>query len=116
MKNLAVKEFIKEMSDEQIITLWNEYAVDKGDAYIYENIEEVADLYDSPLEFGKAIFFGSVESWNAPVFFNGYENIETLLSPYAENSPIDFGLLAEWVIETEHSILEELDLEEDEEE
>lgn len=82
--------------------LWNDFCQEEGDMgnFIYSSIEDLADLYFSPLEMARAIFFGSVDDWRDKVYLNAYANICSAWS--VEHSPIDISSLAEWLEETDH--------------
>ena len=94
-----MKKFTSYLDD--LIALWNEYASENSmDDYIYDSVEDVADITGMEgVELARAVFYGDVKSWNYPVFFNGYANLVTLDN---DNSPIDIGVLAQWMRDTNH--------------
>ena len=93
--------YLSDFSFDDLIALWNEYASENSmDDYIYDSVEDVAEATGMEgVELARAVFFGDVKSWNYPVFFNGYANLETLDN---DNSPIDIGVLAQWMRDTNH--------------
>lgn len=93
--------YLDDFSLGDLIVLWNEYASENSmDDYIYDSVEDVADITGMEgVELARAVFYGDVKSWNYPVFFNGYANLVTLDN---DNSPIDIGVLAQWMRNTNH--------------
>lgn len=99
-----MKKFTAYLADfnmHDLIALWNEYAsAQVMDSYKYDSVEDVAETTGMEgVELARAVFYGDVKSWNYPVFFNGYANLETLDN---DNSPIDLDELAKWMKETNH--------------
>lgn len=93
--------YLDDFSLDDLIALWNEYASENSmDDYIYDGVEDVADITGMEgVELTRAVFYGDVKRWNYPVFFNGYANLVTLDN---DNSPIDIGVLAQWMRDTNH--------------
>lgn len=93
--------YLDDFSLDDLIALWNEYASENSmDDYVYDSVEDVADITGiEGVELACAVFYGEVKSWNYPVFFNGYANLVTLDN---DNSPIDIGVLAQWMRDTNH--------------
>lgn len=93
--------YLDDFSLDDLIALWNEYASENSmDDYIFDSVEDVADITGMEgVELARAVFYGDVKSWNYPVFFNGYANLVTLDN---DNSPIDIGVLAQWMRDTNH--------------
>nr|DAU77392.1 MAG TPA: hypothetical protein [Caudoviricetes sp.] len=51
MANKSFKSYLNEKSYEDLKQLWNEYASDKdGDSYIYDSVEEFAELTGEDIE------------------------------------------------------------------
>lgn len=94
-------EYLEDFSFDDLVALWNEYASENSmDDYIYDSVEDVAEATGMEgVELARAVFYGNVKSWNYPVFLNGYANLETLDN---DNSPIDIGVLAQWMRDTNH--------------
>lgn len=93
--------YVEDFSFDDLVALWNEYASENSmDDYIYDSVEDVAEATGMEgVELARAVFYGDVKSWNYPVFFNGYANLVTLDN---DNSPIDIGVLAQWMRDTNH--------------
>lgn len=93
--------YLADFSFDDLVALWNEYASENNmDDYIYDSVEDVAEVTGMEgVELARAVFFRNVKSWNYPVIFNGYANLETLDN---DNSPIDIGVLARWMRDTNH--------------
>ena len=94
-------EYLADINMHDLIALWNEYASENNmNDYIYDSVEDCAEITEmGGVELARAVFFGDVKSWNYPVFFNGYANLETLDN---DNSPIDIDALAQWMRDTNH--------------
>lgn len=111
------EDYLCTLRFDTLVRAWNEFCWGEngsaGDA-IYDSIEALHDegLVDG-LELARAVFFGSVESWNDRVYFNGYGNLESTWD--LENSPIDIHYLAEWLRDENHSLYEEWEDEQREE-
>ena len=113
MKSL-IEHLENNVSDDVIFTLWNEYAIENyPDDYLFNSIEEIVEIMQfSPYELACKVYFGNIQSWNDDYFFfNGYANIESLCSLTADNSPVDFSLLAEWL--QENNRLDDVDYDEE---
>lgn len=110
MKNFIIEKLKEEATDNDIINWWNEFC--SWNCYedqIYTDLEELADLLnDTPIEFARKIFFGNVQSWGDNYFIlNGYANIESFNHFDDENSPIDFRMLAQWLIDDQPNYIED---------
>ena len=100
----ALVSFLINKADEtDVLTLHNEHT--DSDDYIYGSIEEIAELVDTtddPTKLARMVFFGNVEMWNDGYFYlDGYGNICSFYSLTATQSPVDFAVLAERIIENE---------------
>ena len=113
MKKLI--NFLKnQVADSEVFTLWNEYASENNaDDVVYESIEEIADLLDeNAADFARRVFYGDVKSWNANYFcLNGAGNIDGFWFLTDDNSPIDYDILADWLIDNDR--LEDIDYPDD---
>lgn len=94
---------IKGASFNDLVALWNEYAVkQKPDSYIWDSIEDYAtETGVSGVELAQKVYFGNIEIWGGRVTLNESKNLETVWT--LEDSPIDLGELADWLEETSHS-------------
>lgn len=104
------EEYLRTLDFNTLVPLWNEfcYNSDNGsaDSVIYESVEDIhAQMIKDGFEIARALFFGSVESWNDRVYFDGYGNLQSTWD--LENSPIDIHYLAEWLRDENHSLYEE---------
>ncbi len=79
-----IKELLKDLSTDTLITLHNQYCQDMGsEDEIHENEEEFFSTYFSDvLEAVRAVCFGEYTYSDHYVMFNGYGNLET--TNYAE--------------------------------
>lgn len=106
---MTFEDYLKDIDFDKLIGLWNEFCWGgngSADDAIYDSIEELHDEgLLTGLELTRAVFFGSVESWNDPVSFNGYGNLYSVYD--LESSPIDTSTLAEWLKEEEHEVYQE---------
>ena len=97
--------FLKnEVADSDVLALWNEYASENyADDTVYESIEEIAYLLDeNAADFAKRVFYGNVKSWNANYFcINDDGNIVDFWRFTDDNSPIDYSILATWLIDND---------------
>lgn len=107
--------FLKtEVADYDVLSLWNEFTSENyADDVVYDSIEEIADLLDdSPIDFAKRVFYGDVKSWNASYFcLNGAGNIVGFYSLTDDDSPIDYSILSDWLIDNDR--LEDIDYPDD---
>ena len=100
----ALATFLREeVDDTTIIALHNEHA--PGDDYVYTCIEDIAELVatdSDPTRLARMVYFGNVQSWDDNYFcLNGYANIDSFDSLTDDLSPVDFGMLADVIIENE---------------
>lgn len=112
------KDYLRTLDFDTLVPLWNEfcYNSDNGsaDSIIYEGVEDIhAQMIMDGFDIARALFFGSVESWNDRVYFDGYGNLQSTWD--LENSPIDIHYLAEWLRDENHSLYEEWEDEQREE-
>ena len=109
--------FLKnEVSDCDVLSLWNECASENyADDVIYESIEQIADLIgDNSADFARRVFYGNVKSWNANYFcLNGEGNIDGFWSLTDDDSPLDYSILAHWLIDNDR--LNDIDYPDDDE-
>ena len=102
------EDYLRTLEFDTLVRAWNEYCWGESgsaDSAIYECIEALHDEgLCTGIELTRAVFFGSVESWNDRVYFNGYGNLESTWD--LENSPIDIHYLAEWLRDENHRLYE----------
>ena len=104
---MSFKQHLASMSFDDLVPLWNEYAsCQSTDEYIYESIEEFAELSgEDGVELARKVFFGSVDNWYDKVYLDGYANFQSCWS--VESSPIDLDILAEWLEVEDHEVFTE---------
>lgn len=115
----TIHEAIDNLSVEDTLRLWNDYAANNApDDYIYGSLEELSEVFDNDTlaEFARRIIFGDVQNYNAAYWFvDGYANI-VACNTLAE-TPLDIGALTEYVIDNPSLIAEyNLGVDEDEDE
>ena len=108
MTNENLKEMLinqmYEMDEDEILYMWNDYAYDcRPDDVIYENTEDVLDeIFRTPSEAIRAIYFGNYTFNDPYMYFNGYGNLESIYSVLNdENSILCMDELVDWFIEDE---------------
>ena len=103
LKEMLINQ-MHEMSEDEIMYLWNDYAYDcDSDEAIYENnADELNELFKSPSEAIRAIYFGDY-TFNDPYFyFNDYGNIQSVYNLIRDtNSIVSLSELADWLLEDE---------------
>lgn len=103
------EDYLSTLSFDTLVRAWNEYCFGESgsaDSAIYECIESLHNEgLCTGIELTRAVFFGSVKSWNDRVYFNGYGNLQSTWD--LENSPIDIHYLAEWLRDENHRLYEE---------
>lgn len=99
---MSFKQHLESMRFEGLIQLWNIYAsCQSSDEYIYDSIEEFAELYgEDGVELARKVFFGSVDNWYDKVYLDGYGNLRSCYS--VESSPIDIYALVDFMKEVDH--------------
>lgn len=97
--------FLKtEVADGAVLSLWNECASENyADDVVYKGIDEIADLLnENSADFARRVFYGDVKSWTANYFFiNGAGNIVGFWFLTDDDSPIDYSILAAWLIDND---------------
>lgn len=99
---MSFKQHLESMRFEGLIQLWNIYAsCQSSDEYIYDSIEEFAELSgEDGVELARKVFFGSVDNWYDKVYLDGYGNLRSCYS--VESSPIDIYALVDFMKEVDH--------------
>nr|DAI43030.1 MAG TPA: hypothetical protein [Caudoviricetes sp.] len=113
----TIYEAVENLNDDDLLKMWNEYASDTCmDDYIFGSLAEIAEATgDNAVDFARRIIYGNVTNANAPYWYiNGYANIVSADS--LGGTPLDIGILTEWVIDNPDKIADyDLDVEEEEE-
>jgi hypothetical protein len=113
----AAIDALKNMSDEQLIDLWNEYcSEDSSDDHIsILNEDFIDEHFARPSEAVRAATAGKFNWADAYVYLDGYANLQTFDYTDSDESPIDFDALFDWIERTKDSdeIIELLGLEDE---
>ena len=119
-----VMEAIENLSNDEAVSLWNEYCSEDGrmDDYIYsmnEFDEIMGDM--TPLDVARTCFYGDFCPADDYFWFNGYANLESSDFPSMDDkSPFYAKELATWIIKNENALycdeIQEILDEDDEEE
>lgn len=119
-----VREAIENLSNDEAVSLWNEYCSEDGrmDDYIYsmnEFDEIMGDM--TPLDVARTCFYGDFCPADDYFWFNGYANLESSDFPSMDDkSPFYAKELATWIIKNENALycdeIQEILDEDDEEE
>jgi len=110
----VVKDWLESKDNEELRTLWNEYAVENSpDDEIFENDEYFFnDFYGQDVMGAiRAISYGNYNFRNEYLQFNGYGNIESF-DCYEIKDKIDMDVLAEDILENPKNYYDLDDLEE----
>lgn len=107
---MASKNFVNFLSEkdyDELKSIWNEYASNKdGDAYIYDSVEEFAELTgEDGVELARKVFFGDIKNWGNDIYLDGYANFASCWS--VNSSPIDLDVLADWLEDEDHEVFNE---------
>lgn len=106
-----VIEQLNNLADYEIIAIHNDYCEANNDSYshIIDNDDEAIDsMFDSPSEAMRAASFGDYNHSHNYFILNGYANLVSFNYASDDNSPIDIGELAQWIIDEDK--LSECDL------
>lgn len=99
---------LETVTTENLITLWHEYCeANHYEDQIYNDLEELANLLnDSPLNFAQRCIYGGLDRTNYNYYWlNRAANIEG--ADFIDGTPIDYRSLADWLIDNEHSELDQ---------
>ena len=110
----VVKDWLESKDNEELRTIWNEYAVENSpDDEIFENDEYFFnDFYGQDVMGAiRAISYGDYNFRNEYLQFNGYGNIESF-DDYEIKDKIDMDVLAEDILENPKNYYDLDDLEE----
>ena len=123
MKEKRIKEIIENMSEEDKISLWNNYCsnASTSEYWIYQ-MEEFDEIMSGrePLDIARTCYFGGFNPTHEYFWFNGYGNLESDNWIDGEKSPFYIDELVEYIVENEENfgndeIAEVLEGEEEEE-
>lgn len=119
-----VREAIENLSNDEAVSLWNEYCSEDGrmDDYIY-SMNEFDEIMGNmtPLDVARTCFYGDFCPADDYFWFNGYANLESSDFPSMDDkSPFYAKELATWIIKNENALycdeIQEILDEDDEEE
>lgn len=120
MKTLnEIKEYLENLSDEELMLLWNEYSSKNccdGEVYYMEELDEICESMN-PTDLANKIFYGDFNPCDDYFVFNGYANLES--SDYIKDL-ISVDDLAQFIYDNDDDLNDDdlrdfLDEEEDEE-
>ena len=102
----VVESKLRDMYDDDILPIWNEYCVEVyNNDYIYENDEDFfRENFSNSYEVARTICFGDSRFSDSYVMFDGYGNLKSL---DWVTDIIDYGNLAEWYLEHHEEDCEE---------
>lgn len=119
-----VREAIENLSNDEAVSLWNEYCSEDGrmDDYIY-SMNEFDEIMGNmtPLDVARTCYYGEFCPADDYFWFNGYANLESSDFPSMDDkSPFYAKELATWIIKNENALycdeIQEILDEDDEEE
>ncbi len=111
----SVKEYLNDLTNDDLVNIWNEYAREHdSDNEIYNNEEEFFQtFFDGRLmEAIRAIAFGEYRYQDEYIKFDGYANLETFNDPLPY---IDIEELANAILENPQDFYD-IEIEDEEEE
>ena len=91
-----IKEYLENLSDSELLSLWNEYRrvhCYDGDVYCIEEFDEICGNME-PSDLANRIFYGRFNPNDTYFIFNGYENLES--SDYLDDF-VDIDELAQHI-------------------
>ena len=103
-----IKEYLENLSDGELLSLWNEYRRGQycdGDIYDMEEFDEICE-HMTPTDLACKIFYGKFNPNDTYFIFNGYSNLES--SDYLDDL-IDIDELAQHICDNDDD-LEDYDL------
>lgn len=116
----AAIDALKDMADEALIELWNEYCSENSseDSVSVLNEDFIDEHFDRPSEAVRAAIAGEFNWADTYVYFDGCANLQTFEYTDGEKSPIDFEALFDWIERTKDTeeIIELLGIEDEESE
>lgn len=115
MKNLKeyIEQAIEKMDDREVIDLWERYCSENNclDDGIYNNdAETLNDCFSKPYDAILAVAFGDWREDDEYFHFNVYGNIESFGWWDDDNSPVDIGVLVDWLADDGIGAAEAYDL------
>lgn len=103
MKTLnEIKEYLENLSDSDLLMLWNEYQNENCGDYIYD-MEEFDEIFSNvePSEISRRCYFGDFNPNDAYFVFNGYANLES--SNYLDDL-VDIDDLARFIYDNDDDL------------
>lgn len=98
-----IKEYLENLSDSELLSLWNEYRrahCYDGDIYDMEEFNEICGNME-PSDLANRIFYGRFNPNDIYFIFNGYENLES--SDYLDDF-IDIDELAQHIYDNDDDL------------
>lgn len=108
----SIIEVLKCIETKTLISIWNEYCSEENmDDYIYNNDEDFFnEMFEKADDAVRAVCYGNYEYTDEYVIFNAYGNLVSFDIYDAENH-IDFGTLADYIMENDCREIQEVWLE-----
>lgn len=95
----AIAQVLEDMAKADLVSVWNEYAIEVGDESIFENSEcFFSEMFSTTDEAVRAVCYGEYHYTDVYVRFNGYGNLETTNDP---EEWVNTTELAEWLCKNE---------------
>ena len=119
MKYETFEEKFEDLDLSDKLTVYNEHVMNNGsgEEAIFDFDDEFFDLFSSPSEVARAVFFGNIQSWEDPyIGLNAYGNIVTYSESQVEETISDSLMDIYEDHESWKDIIEDEEDEKDEEE
>lgn len=98
-----IKKYLENLSDGDLLSLWNEYKSERcydGEVYYMEEFNEICESL-KPIGLANRIFYGKFNPNDTYFIFNGYANLES--SDYLDDF-IDIDELAQHIYDNDDSL------------
>lgn len=108
-KAYAITQALEDMAEADLMSVWNEYAIELGDGYIFENGEcFFSKMFSTTDEAVRAVCYGEYNYTDDYVRFNNCGNLETTNNP---KEWVNTTELAEWLAKNESTKFDMSDVE-----
>ena len=108
----SIIEVLKCIETKTLISIWNEYCSEENmDDYIHNNSEDFFnEMFEKADDAVRAVCYGNYEYTDEYVIFNAYGNLVSF-DIYDAEKHIDFGTLADYIMENDCREIQEVWLE-----
>lgn len=108
----SIIEVLKCIETKTLISIWNEYCQEENmDDYIHNNCEDFFnEMFEKTDDAVRAVCFGNYSYTDEYVIFNAYGNLVSF-DIYDAEEHIDFGTLADYIMENDCREIQEVWLE-----